>query len=155
MAKHNRSILARKAKIRRLKAVKAGKKPKTLLTGKIEPIPDLLTLALKRIEVQSDLIAKLSKIPKAKVAAGNLAMGDIAITILIKHPDWSVEDIAKEMDVVRNTPYKWKRFMTAFRLQKEENKRIFEENLPMGSKPKKSRKVEAWEKKKRQDENGE
>lgn len=118
-----------------------------------KPIPDLLILALRHIEVQDELIAKLSKTPKTKVATGNLAMGDIAIAHLIKHPDWSIARIADEMKVARTTPYKWRLFMTAFNLQKEGNKESFKRDLPVGRIDKnddKSKNLEAWEKRKLQ-----
>lgn len=57
MPKHNQSILKRKSRLRRLKT---GKNPPTLLTGKVESIPELLALIQKLIRDKNRLIETLS-----------------------------------------------------------------------------------------------
>jgi hypothetical protein len=45
-----------------------------------------------------------------------------AIKLLLKHPDWTDEQIAKKVGVHRRTLYRWPRYMKA-RLQNDEERR--------------------------------
>jgi hypothetical protein len=38
----------------------------------------------------------------------------LALILLVKQPGWSIAQIAKEVGVSRNRPYRWKRFMQAW-----------------------------------------
>jgi hypothetical protein len=46
-----------------------------------------------------------------------IELEDLALSLLFKHPDWTVAQIADRLKVDRKTPYKWEKFRKAAELQ--------------------------------------
>ncbi len=78
------------------------------------------------------------QLPPPPLAPKKRDLGAEAITLLVKHQDWSVTKIARELGCHRQTFYKIKRFVQLIETRKG-NKR----SLPRGTKA--DGRVEAWD----------
>jgi hypothetical protein len=82
----------------------------------------------------------------------------IAIALLVKHPDWTVTQIAKAAGANRTSLYRFPMFMNALKLCQGAAQREFLDSIPRGARTadrhnkREPAEIDAWEPRKKEDE---
>ncbi|MCH7990739.1 MAG: helix-turn-helix domain-containing protein [Planctomycetes bacterium] len=74
-----------------------------------EPLRQLKT------RIESHLQRVEDEVPVPPTSGKKKSNENLAIILLLERRNWSVAEIAIQLGVSRGTPYRWKKFMTAFR----------------------------------------